>query len=97
MKEVVNKTLAEKVKVKPFKKDIELNPQKYPSEKSKIPHDSYITHDGIMLMDDFAGLAMAGLIAQKITDVDAMAELSYRYANAMLEARQKVLESLEKE
>ena len=40
------------------------------------------------LRDHFAGLAMQGMIAEKM-DSDEMAETAYEIADAMLEARQK--------
>jgi hypothetical protein len=47
--------------------------------------------DGMTLRDYFAGQALQGLIARssgiRVADADVMAETAYRYADAMLEAR----------
>ena len=54
-------------------------------------HDFYVSQDGMDLRDYFAAKALQGLLNEANSDFtdDAIAELSYSLADAMMKAREK--------
>jgi len=53
---------------------------------------AYVWNEGMSLRDHFAGLAMQGMIASAIDDWgyrEELCEEAYKYADAMLKAREK--------
>ena len=59
-------------------------------EQQAFP-DGLLNQDGMTLRDYFAAKAMQGLVSDPDLVLDAIqtAQLSYKYADAMLEARNK--------